>query len=273
MDLHASILRTITREPGTSCKKLGILFNLSEYRLKRVFRHIERDLKSQALIHGEGNGVWIVPVDPMRCLGMDWLGVPAGGYSQCSEDQKFADRRCYRHSHCENPEMTAFERRLRSIAGPCDPTAHLLGQLPLTLVEELREILMVISPLTLRDSRRKERFSEMLGAASAFLKWKEARRATEQDQWVGPEFAARHRASSGNSYEFSVKKFFVVLEVPVEATKEEVLKAWRKLSRQYHPDTLDGDEEKMKIINVAKERIFHMRGWDRPSRTKRQDRR
>jgi hypothetical protein len=271
MDLHERILGTILHEPGTSIKKLGALFNLSDYRLKRVFRHIERDLTNRTLIHDGGNGVWVVPVDPMRCLGMDWLGISEGGYAQCSDAPKFADRRCYRHSSCENPEMTAFERKLSSVAGPSEPTAYLLGQLPLVVVNELIETLKDISPLTLRDSLRKDRFTLMLSSAGAFLRWKEAMRGSERDRWIPPEFAARHRASSGNTYEFSLKKYFVVLEVSAEATKEEVLKAWRKLSRRFHPDTRYGDEEKMKIINVAKERIFRMRGWDRQSRAKRRE--
>ncbi len=167
--------------------------------------------------------------------------------------------------------MTALERRLRSVSGPADPSAYLLGQLPLVVVEELHQALKGISPLTLRDRRRKERFLAMLRSAEAFLRWKEAMRSRERDQWIPPEFGERHRASSGNLYEFSLKKYFIVLEVSTEATKEEVPKAWRRLSLLYHPDTRDGDEEKMKLINVAKERIFRTRGWDRQPRTKRQE--
>ena len=271
MNLHASILHAIVQEPGTSLKRLGNLFNLTDYRLKRVFRHIEEGLKDQVLVHDQERGVWIVPIDPLRCLGMEWVGEADGGYVQCPDAPKFPDLRCYRHSECENPEMTAFERRVHAVAGPMDPTAYFLAQLPLMVVDELLETIRDISPFTLRDQTRKQRFIAMLQSARAFLKWKEATRGLERDHWIPPEFAARHRASSGNPFEFSLKKHFVVLEVPVEATREEVLKAWRKLSRQYHPDTPGGDEERMKLINLAKERIFRIRGWDKQTRTKRHE--
>jgi len=212
-----------------------------------------------------------VKLDRLRCLGMEWVGAAKGGYVQCSEAPKFPDLRCYRHSTCENPEMTAFERRLYSVAGPMEPTAYILAQLPLVVVHELAEALRDISPLTLRDHTHKERFLAMLHSATVFLRWKEAMRGRERDGWIPPEFASRHRASSGNSYEFSAKQHFVVLQISVEATREEVLKAWRKLSRQYHPDTPHGDEEKMKLVNLAKEKIFRIRGWDRQKRKTREE--
>ncbi len=79
MNLNVRILQTIVNAPGTCRKNLGVLFHLSDYRLKRVFRNIERDLTGQTLVYGEGNGVWIVPVDPTRCLGMEWVGKTEGG--------------------------------------------------------------------------------------------------------------------------------------------------------------------------------------------------
>jgi DnaJ-domain-containing protein 1 len=167
--------------------------------------------------------------------------------------------------------MTAFERSLHAAAGPMEPTTYILGQLPLMVVQELAEALKDISPLTLKDHLRKERFSAMLHSAMVFLRWKEARRRRERDEWIPPEFAARHRASSGNSFEFSAKKHFALLEVPLAATREDVLKAWRRLSRQYHPDTPEGDEEKMKLVNLAKEYIFRIRGWDRHQRKNKRD--
>lgn len=269
MDLHAHILHVLVQEPGTSLKTLRSLFDLTDYRLKRVFRHIEQNLSDRVIVHDQENGVWIVPLDRVRCLGMDWLGANNGGYVQCADSPKFPDLRCYRHSTCENPEMTAFERRLHSVAGPMEPTTYILSQLPLVLVKELSETIKEISPLTLRDHTRKERFTAMLQSAMTFLRWKEAMRSRERDRWIPPEFAERHRASSGNSFEFSAKRHFVLLEVPVEATREEVLHAWRRLSRQYHPDTPEGDEEKMKLINLAKEHIFRIRGWDRHQRKNR----
>ena len=50
--------------------------------------------------------------------------------------------------------------------------------------------------------------------------------------------------------------FYAILEVPREATKAEVKKAYRSLSKRYHPDKNPGDEEASshyKLINRAYE--------------------
>jgi DnaJ-domain-containing protein 1 len=85
----------------------------------------------------------------------------------------------------------------------------------------------------------------------------------EQD-WLPPEFAARHRQSSINPFEYGLKKHFDTLGISSEAKRDDVLKAWRRLARKYHPDAKRGSEEKMKAINLAKERIFRIRKWDVP---------
>ena len=38
--------------------------------------------------------------------------------------------------------------------------------------------------------------------------------------------------------------------------------AWKRLAKRCHPDREGGDEEKMKAVNLAKERIFRLRRWD-----------
>lgn len=82
------------------------------------------------------------------------------------------------------------------------------------------------------------------------------------EQRIPPEFFDRNRTASSRPMEFSFKRYFIVLEVSPKATKEEVLRAWRKLARQHHPDVEGGDEEKMKEVNDAKDRIFRIRRWD-----------
>ena len=79
---------------------------------------------------------------------------------------------------------------------------------------------------------------------------------------IPPEFEERHRRSSINTYEYSLKKYFILLEVSESASRDDVLKAWRKMARRYHPDAEGGDEEMMKHVNLAKERIFRLRRWD-----------
>jgi DnaJ-domain-containing protein 1 len=266
MTLHEQVLREILREPGASKSCLGRRFDLSPYRLKRVFRHIEQELSGRVLVGDDRNGCWIVDVDDEKCLGMEWRGVDRGGYLQCVRAPEFPDGRCYAHSNWQSPSLMALERRLRVAVGPCEPTAYHLSQLPLSMIEEFTRDLSGISPKTLNQRLQRQGFLDMLGSAAAFLRWKERMAAThDDDRWIPPEFADRHRRSSGNSFEFSLKKHFVALEVPPEATREEVLRAWRRLARRYHPDVQNGDEERMKLINLAKERIFRMRRWDRDS--------
>lgn len=260
--LHKRVLKEIVEVPGTSAHTLGRLFDLNGYRLKRVFRQIDGELEGSTLVNDDENGVWIVGMDPDKCQGTEWLGADQGGYSQCDKDPEFADGCCYFHSTCQNLEMVAFEQRLRYVAGPCEPTAYGLGRLSLILVENLLEEVDAIAPFTHRDALLKTRFRNMLQAAVRFLRWRDMMRRRSMGTWIPPEFERRHRESSVNPFEFSLRRFFLVLEVPAESTKEEVLKAWRQLAKRYHPDTADGDEERMKAINYAKERIFRIRGWD-----------
>lgn len=259
--LHQEILKIIIDEPGRSLQYFCSRFDLTPYRLKRVFRHLERDLSGKTLIHEGKNGVWIVAVDREKCLGMEWAGTRAGGYVQCSRRPDFPDGRCWYHSQIENSELTALERRLSYLVGPCEPTAYAVGQLNLTLVEELLANLQGIVPTTFNDRLRKRRLMKPLLSGLAFLKWKDMMRRRRTEARLPPEFAERHSRSSGNLFEFGLKEHFLVLETPPESTKEQILKAWRRLARRYHPDTGEGDEEKMKVINLAKDRIFRIRRW------------
>jgi DnaJ-domain-containing protein 1 len=263
MTLQQEILRMILEHPGTPTGVFSGLFDLTEYRLSRVFRHIERDLDDQILVrHGE-NGVWIVDLDPARCHTMEWSGSREQGYVQCRGEIEFPDQRCYEHTQCENPEMVAFKRLLAYLAGPAEPSARTLSQLSLTQVEELLDALQKISPMSRLDQVTKRMLMAVILAARAHLRWRdEMRRRRGQSNWIPPEFEERHRRSSINTYEYSLKKHYLVLEVQEESTREEVLRAWRKMARRYHPDAKGGDEERMKAINLAKERIFRIKRWD-----------
>lgn len=262
MTIQEKVLETILRHPGTSKTRLSGVFNLSPYRLHRVFRQIERDLIDGLLVHHPENGVWIVKVDPQRCLGMDWRGAGNGGYRQCEKLPQFSDSRCHKHSEWESLEMVAFKRKIDFLVGPCEPSAFLLGQLTLAVVEDLIDRLHKITPVTLKEEKDRRRFQTMLRGALAFLRWKDLIRRRRTEQQIPPEFFERHRTASSRPMEFSLKKYFIVLEVPPNSTKEEVLKAWRKLARRHHPDAEGGDEERMKQLNDAKDRIFRIRRWD-----------
>lgn len=51
-----------------------------------------------------------------------------------------------------------------------------------------------------------------------------------------------------------MQNFYVILEVPINATTEDIKKAYKRLAIQYHPDKNDGDplsEEKFKLIGEA----------------------
>ncbi len=262
MNVHQQVLKTILEKPGTSKKSLCRMYELSDYRLNRALRVIERELRGRTVVHSHENGVWLVDVDPEKCSGMIWQGTDAGGYLQCGMVPRFRDGCCYEHSQCENPELVAFRRKLEYLAGPSEPTAYYVSQLSMTIVEELLKKLTVIAPLTRRDELTKSKFLRIIKAALAMLKWKEEMRRRADEDRIPPEFFARHRRSSVSLFEYSLRKYFVMLEIPVDASKEVVLRAWRKLARQYHPDLENGDEERMKAINLAKDRIFRIRRWD-----------
>lgn len=83
MTIQEKVLEVILRQPGVSKTGLSRMFDLSAYRLHRVFRQIERDLFDCILVHHHENGVWVVKVDPKTCLGMKWCGTGNKGYRQC----------------------------------------------------------------------------------------------------------------------------------------------------------------------------------------------
>jgi len=263
MSLEEQVLICVIEQPGVSRRRLCDMFDLSDYRLNRVFRHLERDFTEKTIVHHPDHGVWLVDLDPERCSGMNWTGAEAGGYQQCLAPGELADGCCYAHSQYENPEMVAFLRKLAYLVGPAEPTAHRIFQLSITEVEALVDRLANISPLTLKDARNKAKYSQILKAGLAMLRWRLQRRRAGSDSWIPPEFRHRHARSSVNPFEYSLKKYFELLQVPTDAAKQEVLKAWKKLCRRFHPDMEGGDEDKMKQINLAKERIFKIRRWDR----------
>jgi hypothetical protein len=263
MTVQKKILELILRHPGTSKQKLSKDFDLSAYRLHRVFRQIERDLVDSVLIHHQENGVWIVKLDREKCLGMDWWDTSDGCcYRQCEKSPRFPDNRCYEHSDWESPEMVAFKRRLDFLVRPCEPSPFLLGQLTLTIIDDMIDRIRRISPETLKDEKNGQRFYSMLKSAKAVLKWKDMMRRRRTEQRIPPEFFERHRTAPGRRPDFGLKRFFLILEVAPNSTREEVIKAWRKLARQHHPDAEGGDEEKMKEVNDAKDRIFRIKRWD-----------
>ncbi|MDQ7781814.1 MAG: J domain-containing protein [Desulfomonilaceae bacterium] len=262
MSLKDQVLTTVIDQPGISRDRLCDLFDLTDYRLNRVLRQLVRDFSGKTIVHSREHGVWIVDVDPERCSGMIWHGIEAGGYHQCLNTRDFADGCCYEHSQCESPSMTAFLRTLAYLVGPAEPTAHSVSGLNLSEVERLVDGLKNISPMTLKDARNKAKYTRLLGAGLAMLKWKLQQRRDRSENWIPPEFRDRHARSSVNPFEYSLKKHFELLQVPTDSAKHEVLKAWKKLCLRFHPDMEGGDEDKMKQINSAKEWIFRIRRWD-----------
>jgi len=249
--------------PGTREEVFSRVFDLNDYRLSRVFRYIERELYDQTLVRHKDNGVWIVDLDPTRCHTMEWSGTQQQGYVQCRGAIEFRDQRCYEHTQHESPEIVAFKRLLTYLVGPAEPSARTLTQLTLTEVEELLAALRRIAPMSRRDQVTKRELLAIILAARAHLRWRdETRRRHYNHSWIPPEFEERHRRSSINTYEYSLKRHYLVLEVAEDATREQVIKAWRKLARRYHPDAGEGDEERMKAINLAKEKIFRIKRWD-----------
>jgi len=262
MSFQEELLSLIITQPGTTVRVLSERFALSEYRLNRAFRHLERDLSGQVIVKHPVHGVWLVRMDGNRCHGVEWKGGDSGGYGQCELQPAFPDGRCYEHTTWEDPEMVAFLRRLTSMLGPCDASLRYVVQLTLNEVEELHGTLQRIIPLTRQDRVERERLLGVLGRGLAWLRWKAYMRRMRVEARMHPEFARRHRASSINPFEFVLNKLFALLEIPTTSEREEVLKAWKQLSMRYHPDRPDGDEERMKAINTAKDKIFRIRRWD-----------
>jgi hypothetical protein len=199
-------------------------------------------------------------MDPSRCRGVDWIEEERA-YLQCGESPQFSDGRCYRHSSQPNEELVAFEREMTYLLGPGAPRGADAAQLGRSRIEELSARLAGIVAVTLKDLRSKERWGALLLGALKFIEMRRAARAREAER-IPPEFLRRHRESSVNPFEFSLRKCFAILETTPESAREEVVKAWRRLAKRHHPDRTGGDDEVMKALNDAKERIFRLRGWD-----------
>ncbi len=259
------IMKFIQSRPGTC--KTGICnnFGLSEYRLNRAFRNLSREFGDITFVSSHEHGVYCVELDPCRCSGLDWSDGASKGFFQCQNPPKFSDGRCYEHSHVQSSEMAAFGRKLSYCLGPAEPNARNILSLGMTLIEEFREILTAISPLTKLEFESRSSLMDMFNSAYATLKLRERLKdqRTEGFHWRS-EFESRHRASSVNPFEYSLRKLFSLLGIASDSSKEETLRAWKKLARIYHPDTSGdgGDEEKMKELNMAKDRIFRIRRWD-----------
>jgi hypothetical protein len=262
MSIEEEVLQFLMDSPGTARAELLRVFGLSDYRLNRVFRHLKSDMPGRAIVDDGIHGVRVMEVLGDRCDGIEWQEAPTSAYEQCSMRPELPDGRCYAHSRYENPEMIAFKRRLAYLLGPSEPSVRFLLQLTLVEVEELLQVLEAISPMTLFDQVNKRRLVAMHKVARATLIRTREMRRERTGFRVPPEFEARHRRSSGNTFEYSIRRNFAALELGIDATREEVLKAWRKLARRFHPDAQGGDEEKMKEINLAKEKIFRIRRWD-----------
>ncbi len=259
------IMNFVQSRPGTC--KAGICrnFGLSEYRLNRAFRNLTREFPDITFVSSHEHGVWFLELDPSRCLGIDWSDGAREGFFQCQKSPKFSDGRCYEHSLIQSSEMIAFGRKLSYCLGPMEPNARNILSLGMTLIEELREVLIRISPLTKFEFESRSSLVRMFNSAYATLKLRErVRNQRSEDFHWNPEFEARHRASSINPFEYSLRKLFAILGIDSDSSKEDTLRAWKRLARIYHPDTSkdDGDEEKMKEINMAKDRIFRIRRWD-----------
>lgn len=265
MDTEDTILSFILSNPGVTMDALAKDFCLSDYRLNRAFRHINRNLHGRSIAKDPENGLWVVGINPDRCLGLEWLGLNNGGLQQCSQAPAFTDGRCYKHSEVEALELTAFKRRLAHLIGPYDPHPRYVTQLSLFVVEELFQTLRRISPVTQKDADERMKLLQVIITSRAWLRWKDQMRKRGSESRVPPEFEGRHRASSGNTFEFSIRKYFALLEISPESTREETLRAWKRLARIHHPDASPhsgGNEEKMKQINFAKDKIFRIRRWD-----------
>jgi DnaJ-domain-containing protein 1 len=194
---------------------------------------------------------------------MDWVGPECGGWRQCRCRAEYGDHRCGEHTDYESPELVAFKRKLAYLTGMGEPNSLLISQMNLEEAEELLAEILSMTSVTRKDRVDKLRLITMIRAAVALMKFRaQSRRRVIMDDWIPPGARDAHRRSSGNSYEFVIRKHFLVLELQPEADRDEVLRAWKRLARQFHPDTGSGNEERMKEINAAKEKIFRIRRWD-----------
>ena len=84
----------------------------------------------------------------------------------------------------------------------------------------------------------------------------------------GSAWSADPASKTGTANPASSKDPYVVLNVPRNASKDEIVTAYKKLAQMYHPDKVAGlapeyhliAETKMKEINAAYEQIRD-RGW------------
>ncbi|MDR3605741.1 MAG: J domain-containing protein [Syntrophaceae bacterium] len=262
--INLDILRFIRENPGTSRASILEAFHISEYRLNRALRGLKREYPDMAFPWSHEHGMWLVQLDRSCCLGMEWSERRNDGYVQCHAGPTFSDGKCYEHSSCESPEMIAFLRKLSYCLGPREPNPMNLLTLGIVQIEEFYEALKRITPLTGSEFTARYRLVQIFASAYTTIKWKRRKREEYSEFRIPPEFAQRHRDSSINPFEFSLKKLFALLDIPPTATRDETLKAWKMLARLYHPDSFGGigNEEKMKELNLAKERIFKLRRWD-----------
>ncbi len=261
MTLHDKITNFILENPGSCKSDMCRVFQLTRFRLNRALCGINDKLVDCSLVHSKEHGLWIVPMDPNSCLGVNWQGGPGGALAQCPNAPCFADGRCYEHTDGESLEMIAFRRELIYATGMPEPNSFLLSQLHITELEAYLLELDAIRPLSGKEASEKAAYRDMLRAAFALLRWKEMRQRRRTEEWIPHDAYERHHNSSINPFEFTARQYFVTLDLTPKATREEVLKAWRSLARKFHPDTQGGDEERMKKINYAKEKIFHIRRW------------
>lgn len=254
----------LQERPGTPKQSIADAFGLSAYRLNRMFRCIERNLDGICIAHEPGRGVWLVALDAAQCSGIEWVGVSDGGFRQCRESPQFPDGRCYAHSLYECPEMVALARQINYLAGPGEPCVRSLSLVSELVLEDLLAALTSIEPITMADTKNKAKFHRLLRGALSFRLWKDSIRRQSLGNEIPFDFRSRHRNSSGNPYEFTLRKCFLLLRIPSDSGRDEVLKAWKKMALLHHPDAAggDGDEDMMKAVNEAKDRIFSMKGWD-----------
>ncbi|MGC8604951.1 MAG: J domain-containing protein, partial [Desulfomonilaceae bacterium] len=216
-----------------------------------------------AFPRAQDHGIWFVQLDKSRCLGMNWLGRNRGGYFQCNQQPAFPDGKCYEHSSCESLEMTAFIRKLTFWLGPREPNPVNLLTLGMFELENLYETLKKITPLTGTEFRVRTKLIRSFKTAYATLKWKRRQSRENLTFNIPPEFGGRKEASSINPFEYSLKKLFSLLGISANSTREETLRAWKQLARLHHPDASGSDsDEKMKELNMVKDRIFKIRRWN-----------